>query len=150
ESVSVAAGGSVEVKPNPSPKPQAPAPVPVPVPAASSSPPAQHVAPPPPPPEPARPSKRSEGLSPIWFWVGTALTVGAGAATVWSGLDTQSKHDAFNANKNPATQSDGTAAQLRTNLLLVITAACGITTASLGIFAVSWSKGPTATVGGRF
>jgi hypothetical protein len=97
-----------------------------------------------------RPPKRDDGLSPIWFWVGTAATVGLGAATVWSGLDTQSKHDEFAANPSAATQSDGRDAQLRTNILGVITAACGVTTAALGLFAVSWSKGPSTTVGGRF
>jgi hypothetical protein len=75
-----------------------------------------------------------------------------GAASIWSGIDTQKKHEAFTGAPSAATQSDGKSAQLRTNLLLLGTVVAAGTTAGLGIFAVGWSSGPSAvmTVGGRF
>jgi hypothetical protein len=145
QTVTVTAGGSVEVKPTPAPtKPPAPVAAPAPTPAAAPVVHKEMAA------GPAPSQRRDSGLTPVWFWVGTAVTVGVGAATVWSGLDTQSKHDAFAAHPTLETQGDGRDAQLRTNILGVVAAACGVTTAALGIFAVSWGKGPTTTVGGRF
>ncbi len=152
--VAVAAGASVEVAPLP-PAPPAPTPV---------------LAPPPSPPHSAdvsrarplpsaaaperRESPRNQGVSPVWFWVGAAVTAVAGGVTVWSAVDTKSKHDDFVAKPSAATSSAGTDAQLRTNLLALATAAAGVTTAALGVFAVGWSPGPaptgTATLSARF
>jgi hypothetical protein len=70
--------------------------------------------------------------------------------TLWSGLDTQSKHDAFTANPSLASATEGRDAQLRTNILGVVTVAAAIATAFVGIFAVKWSRAPAAAVGGRY
>jgi hypothetical protein len=144
QTVHVTGAASVDVGPTP-PAPKPPA-------SAAAPPPAVTPRSPPPAPttQPARPARRDDGLSPVWFWAATAATVGLGAATLWSGLDTQSKHDAFTAHPSAAAQADGRDAQLRTNILAVVTAGAALATAATGIFAVSWSKGPTAAVGGRF
>src|SRR5262245_27530261 len=113
QTVRVAAGGAAEVRP--APKAEKPTTPPSPAPAARPA---------PPPPAPTPPTKaESRGLSPVWFWAGTGLTVSLGAVTLWSGLDTQSKHDAFTANPSLASATEGRDAQLRTNILGVVTVA---------------------------
>lgn len=110
--------------------------------------------PPPPKPEPVLSNrtteddgvKASEGMPPTVFYVGLGVTGVLAGATVWSGLDTNSKRDDFDANPTAAGYDDGVAAQRRTNILLGLTAAAGVTTAALGLFAVSWEDGKSADV----
>jgi hypothetical protein len=114
--------------------------------------------PPPPPPPPAR------GPSPGWFIAALGSTVIAGGVTVGLGVDTASKHSAFvdAGCAGPvhgdcaALASDGTAAQLRTNVLAGVTAALGAATVVAGVLtfrargaeraALSIGPGPVAVL----
>ena len=110
--------------------------------------------PPPPPPEPEPEpvmdvvgkdeGPSDKGLSPTYFYVGVGVSAALAGATVWSGLDTQSKRDDFDANPTAAGYDEGVSAQKRTNILLGLTAAAGVTTAALGLFAVEWEDGKEA------
>lgn len=111
--------------------------------------------PPPPPPEPepepvedlsAKDKGTDKGLSPTVFYVGVGVSAVLAGATAWSGLDTQSKRDEFDADPTAAGYDEGMAAQKRTNVLLGLTAAAGVTTAALGLFAVEWDDGKEADV----
>jgi hypothetical protein len=110
-----------------------------PEPVASASGPPLRAAPPSPHSSPA-PPPASHGLSPTWFWVGVGVTAVLGAATTWSGLDAQRKHDDFVATgrRDAALRDDGTSAQTRTNLLVVGTGLAALATVSLGLFAVDF------------
>ncbi len=86
-------------------------------------------------PEPA------SGLPVGVFITSLALTAGAGAALVWSGLDTNSDADAYEASiaaGDFATAerqlAKGRDEELRTNILIGITAGLGVTTALLAAF----------------
>lgn len=138
-SVRVEAGADAEIAPDPRAQ-AAPSPAPSPAPLAA--------APMPPPPAtapanaatdrtPAVPPAKS-GLAPTWFWIGAGASAVLGGVTIWSALDTASKHDAFVATRSASTQSAGIAAQDRTTALLVTTGVLAAATASIGIFAVRW------------
>jgi hypothetical protein len=83
----------------------------------------------------------SGGVSPAWFWVGAAVTLGLAGATTASGLDATSRHDEYNDAPTADGLADGHAAETRTNVLLGATAAAAVATAALGIFFVRWSSG---------
>jgi hypothetical protein len=105
---------------------------------------------PPPPPEPVAtiedeaPSPEEErsdkGMSPTVFYVGLGVTTVLAGATAWSGMDTRSQREDFDANPTAEGYDEGVAAQKRTNVLLGITAAAGVTTAALGLFGVQWDQ----------
>ena len=96
----------------------------------------------PPPPEPPPPDTETEaGPSPVWFWVGLGLTAGAGAATIASGVDTIAKHDDFAAMPTLELSEAGQDAELRTNVLIGVTAGLAAVTAAVGIFVVDWDGG---------
>ncbi len=115
-------------------------------------------APPPPAPPPSEPDliedapskdegvQKDKGMSPTIFYVGLGVSAALAGATVWSGLDTQSKRDAFDDDPTGAGYDEGVAAQRRTNILLGLTAAAGVTTGALGLFAVQWEDGTEAEV----
>ncbi len=143
--VTVPVGANVEVAPTPPPPSAvlaAPTPTASPKDAART------------PAAPASEPPRRDGLSPAWFWIGAAVTAAVGGVTAWSAVDTKSKHDEFVASPSAATSSAGSDAQLRTNLLAVVTAAAAVSTAALGVFVVGWSPGPsprvTASLTARF
>ena len=98
----------------------------------------------PPPAPPAPPPEPSGVLSPWWFGGGVVLTAVAGAVLIWSGVDTKQKYDEFRDALPPTVgmQEEGEAAKLRTNILIGVTAALGVATAAIGIFAVRWSDAP--------
>jgi hypothetical protein len=82
------------------------------------------------------------GLSPAWFAAGIVSTVAAGIGTAISGADTMKLHDEFVgahcSDPGPASAcvglaSDGQSAQLRTNVLVGVTAALGLSTVILGV-----------------
>jgi hypothetical protein len=91
------------------------------------------------PPKAEPPAPR--GISPAWFFVGLGATAVAGGVLVWSGVDTLAKHSDF-VGFVTSDPSAGQAAQTRTNVLVGVTAAAGVATAALGIFAVRWSAAP--------
>lgn len=98
------------------------------------------VAPPTPPPA-------TKPLGPALFFVGFGLTAVSGGVLIWSGIDTVN---------NPGTQAvktqcaglgescpayqTGRNAQLRTNVLIGVTAGLGVITGVIGIFLTQWSS----------
>ena len=92
---------------------------------------------------PVTPNDHENGIAPAWFWAGGALTVAFGGLTLWSALDTKSKHDAFVGSPSDALEAEGKSAQTRTNVFAIATAAAGITTGVLAFY-VGWS-GPNKT-----
>lgn len=85
------------------------------------------------------PAEKTKPLSPTWFYVGVGATVVLGAATVWSGLDTNKARDDFDSAPTQEGLDDGRSKQTRTNVLLVGTAVAGVATATIGIFFTNWS-----------
>jgi len=145
--VDVGAGATVIVPPPP------PGATPTPVP------PPRTPAPAPPPPPPPETNAPSTGLSPTWFVIGVGATAVAGGFALINGLDALSKHDRFEqggcltsstgprASDCNAIANEGTAAQTRANLGIVLGAAFAVATTALGIWAIQWRDGTTARVG---
>jgi hypothetical protein len=97
--------------------------------------------------QPMEPPKAepSSGWSPVVFWIGTGLTVAAGAATAWSGIDTQNNPGADRVREECAGQGEscdlyqeGLDKQRRTNILAGVTAGVGVVTILIGLFATDW------------
>jgi hypothetical protein len=86
------------------------------------------------------PAEKTKPLSPTWFYVGVGATVVLGAATVWSGLDTNKARDDFDSEPTQAGLDDGRKKQTRTNVLLAGTAVAGVATATIGIFFTNWGN----------
>jgi hypothetical protein len=86
--------------------------------------------------------------APVWvFWTSAAVTGVAGALTVWSGLNTRSKNDAYvTYSQQPRATSveakrgydSAHAAQTRTNALLVTTGVLAAATVVLGVVFTQW------------
>lgn len=93
--------------------------------------------PPPPPPAPPPPPSRA-GLSPLFFWAGTGLTAVAVGLSVWSGLDTLSARDDYEAAPTRSGYEDGVDLEVRTNALLVTSAVLGAATVALGLLSTDW------------
>ena len=96
------------------------------------------------PDAPVENSDKGGGISPVWFWVGIGVTTIGVGATLASGADTLHQHSVFAAHPSAATQQAGQSAQLRTNVLLGLTAAFAIATTGIGVFAVKWTDGGKA------
>jgi hypothetical protein len=110
--------------------------------------------------------QESSGLSPVFFIASAALTVGAGAVLVWSGLDALAGVDEYEMNPTAEALAAGQSKELRTNVMIGVTAGLAATTLVFAIFtdwsggdesdeATAWSIGPTpggaaATLRGRF
>src|SRR5690606_7210369 len=98
------------------------------------------------PSEPATVSTDSGGgLPPIVFFIGTGLTVAAGAATAWSGIDTQNNPGADRVREECAGQGEsceldqeGLDRQRRTNILAAGTGGLGLATIAIGVFFTDW------------
>ncbi len=108
-------------------------------------------APPPPPPPHEKP------LGPVVFFVGAGLTVAAGAATVWSGLDTQSapgvdavRRECAGKDESCPAYQEGQDKELRTNIALGATIGLAVLTGVVGVFFTQWSSAkPEARTGLR-
>lgn len=100
-------------------------------------------------PPPARPG--SDGLSPWIFGVSLGLTVASVAILIWSGVDTLAGVDAFNAMPTPEAFEEGQAKELRTNVLVGITAGLAVLTVLFAVLA-DWDGDPptTSTTAGVF
>jgi hypothetical protein len=85
-----------------------------------------------------RGTKPHRGLSPWIFATGAAVTAGLGAATVWSGLDVMSAHDAYRGRETLGAYEDGVNKERRTNVLVGATVTAGLTTIVLAYF-TRWS-----------
>jgi hypothetical protein len=137
--INVAADAVVEVVARP-PAPASPPPSAPSSPAPASSPPLLAT----PGPASAPHETRSTGLPPVVFFVALGVTVVAGGVTTWSALDTRSQHATFDGQctTHPTAsceslQSQGESAQTRTNVLLAVSGALAVTTATLGLL-VHW------------
>jgi hypothetical protein len=102
---------------------------------------------PPPPPEPApgaqpvaltggsAPSESGRhGLPRPVFWTALGITAAAGGVLIWSGVDTLSGVDAYEANPTPDRLSAGQDKERRTNALIGVTSGLAATTLLLAIF----------------
>jgi hypothetical protein len=97
----------------------------------------------PPPPPPSKPI----GLSPLVFYSGAGLTAILLGVTVWSGVDAENnpgaaavKRDCVGQGTNCPEYQQGLSSQLRTNVLIGVTAAAAGGTAAIGIFFTQWNK----------
>jgi hypothetical protein len=113
--------------PHPEPEPEVPPPTPDPPRAAET---------PVPAPEPAGEAPPSDGgISPWWVAGGAAVTLAFAGVSAWSGVDALERHEDWKRDPTPANLDDGRAAQTRTNALVGVTAAFGVTTAVLAALA---------------
>ena len=62
-----------------------------------------------------------------------------GGLTVWSGLDTQSAREDYDAAPSPEGLDEGRAKQRRTNFLLGATAVVGIGTGAIALWLSDWN-----------
>ncbi|QQR89546.1 MAG: hypothetical protein IPJ88_15315 [Myxococcales bacterium] len=85
-------------------------------------------------------SSSSDGLSPVFFWVGAGLTAVALGVTVWSGLDTSSAADEYKKDPTPERYSAGQDLELRTNVLIGVTAGLAVATTVMGVFLTDWNS----------
>jgi hypothetical protein len=106
------------------------------------------VAPPPEPPKDEAP-KSSGGLPPVLFFAGLGATAVAGGITIWSGLDTVNnpgadrvKAECVKGDQECSIYKDGRARQMRTNILIGVTATLGVATGVVGAL-VNWGGGST-------
>jgi hypothetical protein len=140
QDVDAKAGGTVDLRFE-EPKKKAPPPVvPVPVPAAAPDKPDKNELPPGDPP-PEEPKQERRGISPWFFGVGAAATVGLGATTIWSGVDTLNNPGADAVKKGCVGQGtscalyqEGLAHQRRTNILAGVTGGVAAVTIVLAVF----------------
>ncbi len=98
---------------------------------------------PPPLPQPAPKRDQPEssgGLGVGWFVTGVSITAVLGAATVWSGLDTQSKNTTYEENPTRDRYLEGKDLEKRTNILIGATAIGAVSTTVLALF-TDWSSG---------
>jgi len=87
------------------------------------------------------PRASSGGLSPVFFVAGAVVTAGLAAASVWSGMDTLSAHDDYQAERTSQTDlqrgkqeyQEGRDKQLRTNILIGAAAGAAVITGILAI-----------------
>jgi hypothetical protein len=105
---------------------------------------------PPPPPKPVTPGDVQKdmpgassgedkgGLSPLFFVAGASITAGLGILTIWSGVDTLDKRDAYDKNRTQSGYEEGQDLERRTNLLIVGTSVAAAATITMGIF-TNWS-----------
>lgn len=137
--VDVPAGGTTDFVPPAPPRAAPPAPTPT-----SPAPAVQTPQPRPAAPAPAGrppPAEDDRGISPAWFVVGAVATAALAGVTIWSGVDTLERHDAF-VDGDDSQKAPGEDAQLRTNLLLGGTLLSAAGTAVTGIF-VDWGGSPS-------
>lgn len=89
---------------------------------------------PPPSADARRDAPASQGLSPWYFGVAATVTVGLGAVTVWSGLDTLSARDEYDKHRTPEGYEDGQGLERRTNVLIGATGGAAAITTLLALF----------------
>jgi hypothetical protein len=95
---------------------------------------------PPPPAPPAPPPADDDRIHMSAFFVGLGLTAVSGGLLVWSGLDTNAARDDFERNPTRPAYEDGLDKELRTNVLIGVTAGLGAATALVAIF-TDWGGG---------
>lgn len=123
----------------------------------TATPPVEPPPPPPPPPKDPAPAKvapagGNKPLGPLVFFVAAGVTLVAAGATVVSGIDTQNspgadavRRECAGKDETCALYQEGQRSELRTNVLLGVTAGAAVGTAVVGLFFTRWSS-PTATL----
>ena len=108
--------------------------------------------PPPVTPTPHDPvEEKSRGWSPAVVYVGLGLTVVAGGLGVLSGLDVVNQKTTFDKDPTQSNLDTGKSKQLRTNILLGVTAGLGVLTGVAAIWLVDWhSRDRSVQVGTGF
>ena len=102
------------------------------------------------PPPPSSPGRDSSGLTPWVFAVSLGLTVASAGVLIWSGVDTLDGVDAFNAMPTPEGFEEGQDKELRTNVLIGITAGLGLVSLLFAIL-TDWDGDPAPrTTGGVY
>jgi hypothetical protein len=93
------------------------------------------------------PPPQTKPLPPLVFFIGAGLTVGAGAATIISGIDAKNnpgvdavRRDCVGLGESCPTYQQGKNAETRTNVLLGVTAGLAVATAVVGIFFTQWQE----------
>jgi tetratricopeptide (TPR) repeat protein len=99
------------------------------------------------PPPTAPPAPDEKPLHMSAFFVGLGLTAVAGGVLVWSGLDTNAARDEFEKNPTRPAYEEGLDKELRTNVLIGVTAGLGAATALVAIF-TDWGGGDAAPASG--
>ncbi len=94
---------------------------------------------PPPPPPPIVAETHSKGLPPWVLLIGGGLTAVSLGVTIWSGLDTQSQKSTFTQNPTPQNLDDGRSKEVRTNVMIGVTAGLAAATGVTAIF-VDWKS----------
>jgi len=84
------------------------------------------------------------GVSPALFITGLVLTVGSGAVLAWSGVDTLDGVPAYRNTPTPAGLADGQSRELRTNVLIGVTAGLAVTTLILALV-TDWDGTPSSS-----
>jgi hypothetical protein len=79
------------------------------------------------------------GLPLAWFVTSAAITVGVGAAALWSGLDVLQQNDAYERDPTRGKLEDGQRAERRTDILFGVTAAAAVATGIIA-FNTRWSS----------
>jgi hypothetical protein len=90
---------------------------------------------------PASPSTHDaagHGVSPAVVVAGGVVTAALAGLTIWSGLDTESFKEQFDDAPTRANLDEGSAKQLRTNILLGVTGGAAVATTLVGVFLVDW------------
>ena len=99
---------------------------------------------PPDPPPPVEPEPEPEGMEPAVFYTGLAATAALGAVTIWSLTDTLDARDRYEADPTRERYDSGIDKQRRMYTLTALTAATGVATLLIGIFATDFGGGDDA------
>jgi hypothetical protein len=83
----------------------------------------------------------TNGWSSVVFWSGVGVTAALAGVTIWSGVDTVEGANEYERMPTQALLDDGRARELRTNVLIGVTAGVAVGTALVGIFVTDWSDG---------
>lgn len=88
----------------------------------------------------AAPTAFKKPLPPTVVFAGAGLTAVGLSLTIWSGADTLSALDTYNANRTVENYSSGLGKQTRTNLFLGVTVGLAAITGAAAIWLVDWSS----------
>jgi hypothetical protein len=93
-----------------------------------------------PPPPSREPEHTKGGLSPTVVIVGGGVTALAATLTVFSGVDTLNQRSQFDKDPSQSNLDSGKSKQLRTNILLGVTATFAVLTGACAIWLVDWQR----------